>query len=364
MSNEDQIARLEHEQLASLINSMTDGVIALNKHLRVTLYNGAALNILDRNSSIQNKGIDSVLPLVDADKQPVIVSELIHTSKVSSEHRDYLLPYEDGSRAALYLSIAPVHNNKGEGTVEGYVLIMRDITHEKSIEEERNEFISVVSHELRTPVTIAEGSISNAKLVLERSADTELTKKTLESAHEQILFLASMINDLSTLSRADRSILAIDTSVINMSSLLQGLVDSYQESALQKSIQLSLHLSPQLETLTSSELYVKEILQNFITNAVKYTDEGSVQVEAKPAKDGIIVSIHDTGIGISKSDQEMIFEKFFRSEDYRTRKNSGTGLGLYVTMKLVKILGATLEVVSELDKGSTFTITFPNIKDQ
>lgn len=363
MPNQEQSRRLEHEQLASLINSMTDGVIALNKYLRVTLYNGAALNILDRNSSIQNKNVDSVLPLVDKDKQPIIISELVHSSKVSNEYRDYLLPYEDGSQAALYLSIAPVHNNKGEGTVEGYVLIMRDITHEKSLEEERNEFISVVSHELRTPVTIAEGSISNAKLVLERNADPAVAKKTLNAAHEQILFLASMINDLSTLSRADRDILTIDTSVINMSTLLQSLVNSYQESASQKSLQLTLHLSPQLETLTSSELYVKEILQNFITNAIKYTDNGSVQVEAKPTENGICVSVHDTGIGISKSDQEKIFEKFFRSEDFRTRKNNGTGLGLYVTMKLVKILGATLEVDSELNTGSTFTITFPNIKE-
>lgn len=354
--------QLEHDQLASLINSMTDGVIALNKHLRITLYNGAALNILDKNSNIKNKGIDSVLPLVDENKNVVIMSELIQQSKVSREYRDFLLPYEDTSHAALYMSIAPVHNTKGEGTIEGYVLILRDITHEKSIEEERNEFISVVSHELRTPVTIAEGSISNAKLVIERKSDTISAIKTLNTAHDQILFLASMINDLSTLSRADRGVLEIDKSVINVSQLLTSLVDSYQQSAEDKSLELSLHLSPKLETIESSELYMKEILQNFITNAIKYTAEGSVSVDAMPTTNGVAIRVHDTGIGISKPDQERIFDKFFRSEDYRTRQNNGTGLGLYVTSKLIKILNAKLELKSELNKGSTFTITFPDLK--
>lgn len=356
-------AHLEHEQLASLINSMTDGVIALNKFLRVTLYNGAALNILDKNSGIKNKSIDSILPLIDENKQAVIISELIHDSKVSSEHRDYLLPYDDSSYAALHLSIAPVHNTKGQGTIEGYVLILRDITHEKSLEEERDEFISVVSHELRTPVTIAEGSISNAKLIVERGADPRAVTDTLNTAHDQIIFLASMINDLSTLSRAERGVLAIDKSVINIANLLNSLAESYRGSAEDKSLKLAVTLDPKLETIESSELYVKEVLQNFITNAIKYTDKGSVHIEAKPAKSGVTISIHDTGIGISKSDQEKIFDKFFRSEDFRTRKNNGTGLGLYVTTKLIKILGATLDVQSELNKGSTFTITFPDLKD-
>ncbi len=351
---------LEHGQLKSLINSMTDGVIALDKNLKIVLYNGAALNILDLNSSIQGRNIDEVLRLIDSDKHPILVADLAHDATTSTESRDYSLPYSDGSVSSIYLSIAPVHQRDGQEGVEGYVLILRDITHEKSLEEERSEFISVVSHELRTPITIAEGSISNAILTLEKGGNPDVMKKALATAHDQVLFLANMINDLSTLSRAERGILNLEMQTINIAQLLRNLEDNYKPAALEKLLDLTLHIDPKLESITSSELYVKEILQNFITNAIKYTDKGGVYIEAKQTTQGVSVSIADTGIGISKLDQDKIFDKFFRSEDFRTRKNSGTGLGLYVTMKLIKIIGASIEVKSELNKGSTFTVIFTN----
>ncbi len=360
MSINNASTLLEHGQLKSLINSMTDGVIALDKKLKIVLYNGAALNILDLNSSIQGRNIDEVLRLVDNDKHPILIADLAHNATTATESRDYRLPYSDGSTSAIYLSIAPVHQRDGQEGVEGYVLILRDITHEKSLEEERSEFISVVSHELRTPITIAEGSISNAILTLTKGGDPEVLKKALTAAHDQVLFLANMINDLSTLSRAERGLLNLDIQTINIAQLLRNLEDNYKPVALEKSLELSLHIDPKLESIISSELYVKEILQNFITNAIKYTDKGGVSIEARQTSQGVAVSITDTGIGISKLDQDKIFDKFFRSEDFRTRKNSGTGLGLYVTMKLVKIIGATVEVSSELNKGSTFTVIFKN----
>jgi signal transduction histidine kinase len=107
---------------------------------------------------------------------------------------------------------------------------------------------------------------------------------------------------------------------------------------------------------------VREILQNFITNALKYTEKGSVVVGAKPVKDGVLFTVSDTGIGISKSDQERVFDKFFRSEDFRTRATSGTGLGLYVTMKLARIVHAEVSLESELNHGSTFSIFIPNLQ--
>ena len=116
-----------------------------------------------------------------------------------------------------------------------------------------------------------------------------------------------------------------------------------------------------LEMLSSSKLYVKEILQNFITNAIKYTEKGSVTIGAHKKKNGVLFEVTDTGIGISKSDQERAFDKFFRSEDFRTRANSGTGLGLYVTMKLTRLIHAELDLHSELNVGSTFSIFVPNL---
>jgi PAS domain S-box-containing protein len=359
--NGSEHAAIEQERLKSLINSMADGVLALDDSQNIVLYNGAALDVLDINGSLEGKQVSSVLRLFDTHNQPLDVSSLISGPDTSRSYRDYHMVYSDNSTVNLYISIAPVRLGYGQQGTKGYVVILRDITREKSLEEERDEFIGVVSHELRTPITIAEGNLSNAVLMAQKTGDMTLVMKALHDAHEQIIFLADMINDLATLSRAERGKLTYEIEEINMPNLMQELVDSYQMEAQKKNISLSLELDPKLEILRSSKLYVHEILQNFITNAIKYTDEGSVRVEVTQLTKGVRCSVHDSGIGISKQDQQKIFDKFFRSEDYRTRKHSGTGLGLYVSFKLLRLVKGDVDVQSELDKGSVFTVTFPNL---
>lgn len=357
----DKQEALEHERLTSLVNSMADGVVAVDERMQVVLSNGAALNILDVNSSLRGKPLRQVLHLTDKNNQPLDAEQLVMRAKTATSSRDLRLKYADGSQINLYLSIAPVHLGYGQRGQKGYVLLMRDITHEKSLEEERDEFISVVSHELRTPIAIAEGNISNAQFIASKTGDIEQIKTALQQAHDQILFLADMINDLATLSRAERGKLIVEVDDIDAGVLVTELTKAYAGEAAAKNINLKAHSEPDL-TLRSSRLYVREILQNFVTNALKYTDTGSVTITAAPAERGVIFTVSDTGIGISRSDQERIFDKFFRSEDYRTRRHNGTGLGLYVTLKLTRLIHAEIDVKSTLNKGSTFSIYIPNLK--
>jgi signal transduction histidine kinase len=353
---------VEHERLLSLMNSMVDGVIAVDQHLEVVLSNGAAQNILDINTSLQNKLLSTIFKLYDKNNQPVNVNKLVHDATTPFSSRDLHLQYADNSSAALYLSIAPVHLGFGERGIHGFVILIRDITREKSLEDERDEFISVVSHELRTPIAIAEGNISNAQFVAEKTKDMTAIKKALKEAHDQTLFLASMINDLSTLSRAERGKLNVDITSIDIPTFMQALGDDYVADARRKDLKLFVEVDPDATVLWSSELYVREILQNFITNALKYTDKGSITLHASGLGHGIMFIISDTGIGISKSDQAKVFDKFFRSEDFRTRKTNGTGLGLYVVMKLARLLHADISLKSRLNEGSTFSISVPNLK--
>lgn len=354
----------EHSQLTSLINSMADGVIAVDTAAKVVLYNAAALNVLDSNSSMQGKPLKKFIALFDKDQQPVDIVKLVTNTKLANVSRDYRIQYSDGSFANLYLSIAPVHLGYGKDGSHGFVLLMRDITREKSLEEERDEFISVVSHELRTPIAISEGNISNAQLIAEKTGDMNQVKASLEEAHNQILFLADMINDLATLSRAERGKLVLEVEEIDVEKLMKDISGAYKADAETKGLTLNTDIIGTLTPLLSSKLYVREVLQNFVTNAIKYTETGSVTITASQKDNTTIFEVRDTGIGISKGDQERVFDKFFRSEDYRTRQNSGTGLGLYVTMKLVRMMHADIDLSSELNKGSTFKITIPNIKPE
>lgn len=355
--------QLDHERLTSLVNSMADGVLAVDQNMRIVLSNGAALNILDINSTLRGKKLGSVLQPIDKNNQPLDIERLVMDTTTAATNRDLLLKYDDGSKINLYLSIAPVHLGYGKSkeSEAGFVILLRDITHEKSLEEERDEFISVVSHELRTPIAIAEGNISNSLFVVKKSGDIKLVQNALKQAHDQVLFLADMINDLATLSRAERGKLTMEVEPIDVEQLIADLQANYQPQARAKKLDLKINAKGGIDPLNSSKLYVREVLQNFITNALKYTEHGSVTVTAKPAEKGVQFEVSDTGIGISKGDQEKLFDKFFRSEDYRTRKTNGTGLGLYVTMKLARLLHAEIEVKSELNKGSTFSIFIPNL---
>lgn len=354
-------ASIEHERLTSLINSMADGVITVNSKMNIVLSNGAALNILDVNDTLINKRLHQVLRPFDKNNQPVPIEKLVQDAKIPTSARDLILKYPDGSQINLYLSIAPVRLGYGRRGGSGWVLLIRDITHEKSLEEERDEFISVVSHELRTPIAITEGNISNAQFIAQKTGDIEKIKTALQQAHDQIMFLADMVNDLATLSRAERGKLVVEVQPIDVKALLDSLAKLYGADAAKKNLRLTTQV-PEPLPLMSSELYVREILQNFITNAIKYTDEGSVTISAQAADKGVRFLVKDTGIGISQQDQERVFDKFFRSEDFRTRKANGTGLGLYVTMKLARLIHAEIEVQSQLNKGSTFSIFIPNLQ--
>lgn len=352
----------EQRRLTSLINSMADGVIAINSDGNITLYNGAALNILNINNSLANKPLNDVLHLVSKELKPLNVLELIRGITTTTASRDYKLAYPDGSTINLYVSIAPVHVGYGDNRGPGYVLTLRDITREKALEEERDDFISVVSHELRNPVAIVEGNISNAIFTTEKTGDIPAIKHALETAYEQTVFLASLIEDLATLSRAERGALDLSIDAINAHQFIEELTESYRPQAEKKGLSLHTEIDPSLELFRSSKLYLREVLQNFITNAVKYTEHGSVTIGAKPQNNGVVFTVRDTGIGISTADKARLFDKFFRSDDPRTRKVSGTGLGLYVTMKLAHLLQARIHLESELNKGTVFSIFIPNLQ--
>ncbi len=352
---------LEHQRLTSLINSVADAVIAVDEKINIVLYNGAALNLLDVNTIKVGSNLGSLLKPVDKNSQPRDVDSMVKGVTVPVTSRDLRLQSSDGTFVNLYLSIAPVHLGYGAEGRRGYVLLMRDITREKSLEEERDEFISVVSHELRTPVAITEGNISNAQFTADKTGDMSAIKQALQEAHNQVLFLADIINDLSTLSRAERGKLKVEVEAVDVHALIKELASNYTAQAEAKGLKFQAVVDPKLELLYSSKLYTREILQNFITNAIKYTAKGHITLQATAESVGVRFAVEDTGIGISKGDQKRVYDKFFRSEDFRTRKEGGTGLGLYVTMKLARLLHAEIDLNSELDKGSTFSIFVPNL---
>jgi signal transduction histidine kinase len=354
---------LQRDRISTLVNNMTDAVLSTDTNGIIRIYNAASLNLLDTNISLNGRSIDQILPLTDQDNNPISLFNELKTAKTVIKRDDLNYSYGADEKIRLEVTYAPIRSSYNRSSKsekrDGYIIIARDVTKAKSLEEERDEFISVTSHELRTPITIAEGTISNVQVMMEHPDVTQkMLKDAVNTAHEQIIFLANMVNDLSTLSRAERGV-ADDAENIDVRELAHMLHDKYNNEASAKKLHLNLDLSPKLGVVHVSRLYLEELLQNLLTNSIKYTKKGSVTIVFEQKDNNINFAVKDTGIGISKSDQAKIFTKFYRSEDYRTRETSGTGLGLYIAAKLAHKLSTKIITVSRLNFGSTFSFILP-----
>lgn len=352
--------QFEHRRLAGLVNSILDSVIAVDEKGIIQLYNAATLGLFDTNQSLQGTSINALLDLVDGQNKQVDIVELAHRSKASNAtYTNFSHRFTDGDAIALSIKIAPISLNQLEKGLGGFSFIFSDITKAKSLEDEKDEFISVVSHELRTPITIAEGAVSNMALTASQNQAGEAITKGLAKTHDQIMYLAEMINNLSTLSET-----ALDASSeytdVNLDSFTQSLHQRYATQAKDAGLTLSLDITNPIGELHTNQQHLKEILQNFITNGIKYTRSGSVTLHAKRVDGGVYFAVSDTGHGINKTDQSKIFNKFYRSEDYRIRETGGTGLGLFVAKKLCEKLGAQIKLESHLNQGSTFSFVLPD----
>lgn len=347
-------------RLLTIINSLTDAVLSVDSRGRVELYNSATLDLLDEDKQIVGKNLSKICKLSKINTETFDMQEIFRIGKPYFSTNDLILSKDD-EKLRIEIEIIRIRESSGKKNRERskkFVVILRDITKQKTLDEERDEFISVVSHELRTPVAILEGSLSNLRLLIQKKAPSKLLETTAETAYKQNTFLATMVNDLSALSKVERGI-NHQTKIIHPQELAESLFNKYHKSAAEKGLSLNLNLDNKLNSVKTSKLYLEELLQNFITNSLKYTREGSVEICFRNSPKGVIFEIKDTGIGISSSDQKRIFEKFYRSEDWRTRETGGTGLGLYVSSKLAAKIGTKIQVESKLNHGSRFFFELP-----
>lgn len=351
-------AEYEHDRLVALINSMSDAVIATDEQGKIITYNAAALDILDTNATLTGETITDYLKVYDVEDKPQSILEIAKKTDYIQRRTDLKVEVSEGQFMSLDINISRIAKSTVLDRKEGYTFLLRDITQQKNLDEEKDLFIHEVSHELRTPITVAEGEMSMAIMLAEKpQPNFDEIKHTITRGHDQVVFLGEMINDLSALSRATQNTKALKVEKFSVYEIMSELEDNYKPQAEKKGLKLKVELAPSIPAISTSRLYFKEILDNFITNAIKYTEKGGVLIKGQAIdKDHIMISVTDTGIGIAKTEQDKVYQKFWRSEDPLTRKANGTGLGLYVTQQLAKNIGAEVKLQSKAGQGSTFSL--------
>jgi PAS domain S-box-containing protein len=348
----------ERQQLLALINNMRDAVIVVDNDNNVVIHNQAAMALAGEGKDMHNQPISRSIRFLNADNQPADFK--VKPAKDASERKDLRVKAPDGSLINVSISIAPYIVDRQN---RGHVVIIHDTSQEKTIGKEREEFIAVASHELRTPLTIAQGDISlllSPPYLPENQESVDMLNGALRSLQQ----LSHIISDLTNLSQVENEQLEVQLEPLNPIALLHDFQTDYNDQAKSKGVALKVEVDPALNsaTILTSRYVVGEILSIFISNALKFTEKGSVTLSVmNPQADsaGVTFSVSDTGIGISQSDQKKIFEKFFQSENYSTRVHGGTGLGLYIAQRLALRITAKIWFETELGKGSTFYLWVP-----
>jgi len=354
-------AEYEHQRILSLINSMAEAVIATDENGIISIYNSAAMELLNTNTGLDNQKIDSILRLSDINHKPVRLIDYAKSLKKSVAKVDFYLDLSQQDRRTISIDISRTILFSPISQQKGYTFLLNDVTEEKSLSKERDDFVSVVSHELRTPIAIAEANTAMAQLQAKKAGISNGDiDKSLDNAHKQIVFLSEMINDLATLSKAETAKNKLEIEEFGIDDVLKELDMVFRPKAREKGLDFTINAQSDLPLVDTSRLYVKDILQNFISNAIKYTNNGSVEVRASAFGNNMIrFDIKDTGVGLTKAEMGQLFQKFWRSEDLKTRETEGTGLGLYIAAKLARQIGAKIEVSSTKDQGSTFSVLIP-----
>ena len=351
---------LQKDRIITIVNNLSDALISINQAGIINTQNSAIMSLLNTNRSLVGKNICDVLPLKDLAGNDFSILNELQVAKKNNRRDDLLYYFPDGDKIRLEITYSPIrkqyHSKDQKITEPGYILILRDVTKQKNLEEEQDEFISVMGHELRTPVAVAEGTIANIQAILGNpNATPELIASSIDTAHKHIVSLAGVINDLTTLSRLDSQSNSTKE-LINALDFMTELHNKYSAEIAGKGLAFDLDISPNIGKLSANRQLLEQLLQILLNNAMKYTKKGGIKLSLKKKEDNkIIFSVIDTGIGISRSDQKRIFDKFFRGEDYRIRETGGTGLGLYIAERLARKLGTNIELTSRLNYGSTFS---------
>ncbi len=232
----------------------------------------------------------------------------------------------------------------------------------KQMDETKDEFISMASHQLRTPLTSVKGYLS---MVLEGDAGEikPMQEKLLSQAFTSSQRMVYLIADLLNVSRLRTGKFVIEPIKANLAEIIEGEVQQLKETASSRKLELVYDKPKDFPLLLLDETKVRQVVMNFIDNAIYYTPGGgTITIKLEDKKDSIEYTVTDTGMGVPKADQQHLFSKFYRASNARKARPDGTGLGLFMSKKVVIAQGGAIIFKSKEGEGSTFGFTLPKEK--
>jgi signal transduction histidine kinase/HAMP domain-containing protein len=372
-----QTAEGGRQRLAAILASTRDAILVVDSEGRLLLTNPAAQRLLSFDRAAIGRPVEEIglpEPLVQALAAPSPAADYVRSPDDVRTPVDVGIPVDaarnDGGEIeepsappvevpmadgrTFYASIAPIRAR--DGVTDGVVVVMRDVTHFKEVDEMKSEFVATVSHDLKAPLTFMRGYTTMLPMV---GPLNERQQSYVERILEGIGQMSTLIGDLLDLRRVEAGV-GIDQDPCRLGLVLVEAVEAMRARATAKEINLSLEPSEGAPTIVGDRTLLRQAVSNLVDNAIKYTPEnGSVNVGLDTSPTSAIIRISDTGIGIAPEEQPRLFEKFHRIQRREMPNVKGTGLGLALVKSIVDRHGGRVWVESALNKGSTFYVELP-----
>jgi len=348
----EQIRALADERnlMSSVLSSMREAVLMIDQGQRMVLINGAAQDLLALPvAEVSGR------PLVEAVRDPETIrcfERALAGETVSETLR------QKGPRQRTYeLQALPVHSPSGEAC--GAVGVFFDVTRLEVLEGVRRAFVANVSHELRTPLTAIRAFIET---LLDETADDRTPQQPrrefLEIVARHANRMERLIDDLTDLSLIETGAISLAPEPIEIAPRIEEIFRALRDGMDRLGIQATQEIPPGF-TVKFDSRRLEQVLWNLLENAVKFNRPGgSIVVGAGETERGRVLTISDTGIGIARADHDKVFNRFYRADTVKSRELGGTGLGLAIVKHLMRLHGGSVELESELGRGSTFTLIF------
>lgn len=348
--------QLESSKGQAILEGIADGVIVFDGLGKATVVNPAICRLLNLpTDQIVGYRIETLMAgFVGVNDQKAVLDQLHHRDS-AVRLPGLRLQWGNKTLSASFASIQ-IQQEAGRGTVA----VFRDFTREAELDRMKSMFVSMVSHELRTPL----GAILGYGEILQEQVHGPLNERQLNVVDRLITNtkrLLSLVNDLLDRARLEAGRLKLVPAPFTPAVLMDELASITSQLAKAKKLEFITFIAPAVPpTLIGDSQRLLQILINLVTNAVKFTDRGSVTVKFdRPDSNHWFMQVIDTGIGIAPEDQTQVFEMFQQVDGLTTRRQGGAGLGLSIVKQLVTLMGGEIQLASSVGAGTSFTITLP-----
>lgn len=334
-------AYLKHKQLITMISNIPSPLLLMDITGKVVVYN-KYFNLL------RKEGRDEDIDYVNNDCKRE-VAEFLKDAFIFEKNIEKNIEVDERSYHAIAVPVTT------QGKFSGCVILFQDITVAKEKESMQKEFIADASHELKTPISVIKGMVEI--LTREDFDDDKTRAEFLKQIGKETHRLEVIVRDLLQLSRLSADTIIMKRKSIDFTNIIDCCIDSFTMMASDKNIEIEKEYNSYEKVFVDWDLCTT-LINNLISNAIKYSDHGPIRITTNEINNEYVVSISDHGYGMSKEDCNRIFERFYRVDKARSRRSGGSGLGLSIVKSIVDVHEGRIEVESEIEKGTTFKIYF------